>query len=343
MLIAPTIVEYLGSVMETKKVLATNTLNTYRKKDDELPIYIDDISKNNLFFDEYLNDMENVHFILMAVQNMIDNDIIKVSNEKVIRCNCGKVDLLKTAIRKFSDGKLYKRTDSGNLICASCNGVCREYEEQVLILNFDKDNYKEINIVPTFLSKEMKEFEKKFIGSKILVSKYRNTGYSVYKNDQKFFVDIDFLWMNFSKFLGQSNILIASNHQILKMFIMNYINNVSSEQDLTFLAHPYINKNDLLQFEKMYHICNDEYYKKLLILYNLNWRKKSCNYSESVGKYLSNISNTRRMNLYRAVLESSKDYILNFSGNNDVSINRMLTNSINLQKNIALSKKYVRK
>ena len=56
MMIAPTIMEYLGNSLNAHRVLATNTLNTYTEKDSVLSIYVNDVSTNGIIYDEVFND-----------------------------------------------------------------------------------------------------------------------------------------------------------------------------------------------------------------------------------------------------------------------------------------------
>lgn len=343
MMIAPTIMNYIGEALNIKKVLSTNTLNSYNEKDSLLDDYISVVERNGINYDVMFNDKANADRIVTVIQKMVDDQIIKISHEEIVRCDCGKVDILKSAIRHFSDGKIYKRDENGKYYCKLCNCECKTYNEDVLTIDIDLDNSNsKIEIVPIFLKKEIKSFEKSFNKSKILISKKRNTGYCIETNGKNHYIDIDFMWMNYVKLFSEDKkILIASNHQLLKMFIMNYINNISSNQRLTFVAHPYISDVEGINQQEEYDKCTDEFYKKLFILYNLKWNKKTSGYSESVIKYLSNISNTRRENIYKAIIELSQN-TSNFD-ELDNYINKMIIDSVNMQENIIYVKKYVKK
>lgn len=346
MMIAPTLMEYLGDSLKANKILATNTLNTYTEKDLELFTYINDVSANGIIYDEIFNDKKETSKILTIIQDMIDKNIITLTTEKIMKCPCSRVDILESAIRDFSDGKLYKKDESGKYICSFCGKECKTYTEKVLTLPFEKEKMKKIEITPIFLEKEIKQFEKNFNQSKILVSKTRDTGYYAYKDGKKYNIDIDFIWMNFPHLLeADRKILIASNHQLLKMFIMNYVNRASIDQNLTFIAHPYMKSANMEIIQKIYNQIPDVYFKKLFILYQLNWNKKTCNYSDSIIKYLSSISNTRRFNLYRNIIELSQDFCSLQNDYNDHGdfITKMIKENINMQKNIEDSKKYVKK
>ena len=144
MMIAPTIMEYLGDSLKAHKVLATNTLNTYTDKDSELSTYVNDILTNGIVCDEIFNDKQEVNQILMLIQQMIDKKIIKLTTERIMKCDCHRVDILENAIRNFSDGKLYKRDETGKYICSFCGKECKIYTEDVLTLPFEKEKMRKI-------------------------------------------------------------------------------------------------------------------------------------------------------------------------------------------------------
>ena len=82
--------------------------------------------------------------------------------------------------------------------------------------------------------------------------------------------------------------------------------------------------------------------KKLFILYNLKWRNKNCDWSPSIIDFLSNISTTRRNNLYR-VIESCGKKIDESGLPLDLYLESILQKGINMQRNIPESKKLVKK
>jgi len=185
----------------------------------------------------------------------------------------------------------------------------------------------------------MDGFSKQFRGTDILISKNRNTGYSLILNGEKFYIDIDFLWNNFFSLFQQDNqILLASNHQLLLMYLMNYFSKIVSNKKLTFVANPYVlNRSEDLTYDYFDH--KNEYYKKLFILYNLKWRKKTCYWSSSISDYLNTTSDTKLLNLYKSILISSKEIIGSSELTLEQQIDRILMDSTNMQDNIKLMKK----
>lgn len=341
MLIAPTLVDMLGSVFDCEKVISMNSLNSYQDKDSQIEQYKIDIDKNKINYNSIFVDKENVDKIMEIVEKLYLEKYLNIKNKVKIRCNCGKVDFLKSSIS--NNAKLFYFDGSNNIICKECGGKCKEYNEKSLVLELDKNVDDSIKIAPTYLKKEINAFSGQFKGQDILVSKNRNTGYNLNIEGFKFNIDVDFLWNNYFKLFTQDKqILIASNHQLLLMYIMNYLSKITSNKDLTFIANPYIsNKEDLLDCK--INNKDSESYKKLFILYNLRWRQKDCYWSESVIDYLNSISNTKLDNLYKVLINSSIELLGNSNINLDEQISNILISCANMQENVKIMKKLYKK
>jgi len=240
MYISPTIMDVVGDKLDCKKVFSMNLLNTYKDKNKAKDIYLNDIQRNGIKYDELLLDSSYTNELLSIILTMIETDIVSPRELEVTRCTCGKVDILSESIQNEHLGKLYKR-DKDKIICKECGSICRKYKENVLVLNL-KDNVDDkVNLIPSFLKNDTNHLSKIFKGSQILVSKQRNTGYKITYKGKTYNIDIDFIWSNYFKLFKEENqILIASNHQVYQMYIMNYLSKISSNKNISFIAHPYI-------------------------------------------------------------------------------------------------------
>lgn len=337
MLIAPTLVDLLGSVYNCEKIISMNSLNSYENKESQLNIYKNDIDKNKIHYDSIFVDKENADKIMNIIEKLYKDNHLKIKYKEKIRCDCGKVDILENTISK--NAKLFYMNEENNIICKQCGKICKKYNEKSLVLELDKNIDDSIKIAPIYLKKEINYFSSQFKGQDILVSKNRNTGYDLNLDKCKFNIDIDFLWNNYFKLFEQDKqILIASNHQLLLMYLMNYLSKISSKKDITFVANPYIlNKNEIL--DSKIDLNDSESYKKLFILYNLRWRQKDCYWSSSVIDYLNSISSTKLNNLYKVLLESSKELIECKNIDLDEQISNILIDCTNMQENIKTMKK----
>ncbi len=341
MYISPTLMEVLSDILSCDSVMAVNLLNTYKDKDLQLKHFIDDLERQGIKYDKLFVDKNYVDKILTLIQELIKRGFVKKSTEEVFRCDCGKVDFLKQGINSNTNKLYYEK--NGKYYCKECGSECKSFKEDVLVLDLSKDVDDSMLIVPTFLKNDVKHLTKAFKGSKMLVSKQRDTGYQLDVDGKKFNIDIDFLWTNYFRFFDNDQIImLASNHQLYKMYLLNYLNKIISGNEICFVAHPYMNLsrelNPLAEYEK----TRDSIYKKLFILYNLKWQNKNCDWSSSTISYLSNISTTRRNNLYKVIENCGNKFDENMMPL-DEYLENILRRGINMQQNIPESKKLVLK
>lgn len=341
MLIAPTIMDYVGSVLNIRKVMGINTLNTYVPKDAQKEVYLNSIGENYISYDSLFVDGDYASLLLNEVDKLYHSGRLKVDKKEVIRCDCGRVDVLRNSIR--GDSKLYEVID-GKRCCKVCGKVCKIYKEWVLVLVLDKDIDDSVSIVPGTLKNEVMGFSRVFKGSELLVSKSRDTDFSIGTTSGKFNIDIDFLWMNlFNLFPEDNQILIASNHQLLIMYLINYISKMSSCKKLHFIANPYVNPCAVTSNDNIMTTLSDVMdrydskdlmsYKKLFILYSLTWKRKNCVWSKETYKFLKNMSDSEIDNLYNITLERSRNFLKQY-GDIDILVNQILSSGTSRHESI---------
>lgn len=338
MYIAPTVMSVLSDVLPCTSTMSINTLNTYKDKSNDLLVFINDLKRQGIRYDNLFIDQDNAIALLTLIEQLLYKGVIKESIEEVFRCDCGKVDILKEGINA-STSKLYYQQGI-DYYCKECGSLCKSYKEAVLTLPLVENIDDSLTIVPTFLKGDANNLSKQFKGSKLLISKQRNTGYQISTLNKTFNIDVDFIWTNyFNLFECEQIIMLASNHQLYQMYILNYLNGIVSGTPICFIANPYMNNsstNILEQYEK----TQNDIYKKLFILYNLKWRNKNCDWSSSVIEYLSTISTTRRNNLYEVIRNCRTKF--NEDAKIDVYLESILTRGINMQINIEESKRLVK-
>ena len=341
MYIGPTLMNVLSDILSCDSTMAINLLNTYKNKEPELEIFLSDLDRQGIRYDNLFIDKNYIDEILCLLEKMVYDGLIHKSCEEIFRCSCGKVDILKDTINS-SIGKLYYERDNA-YYCKECNGKCEVFKENVLMFDLPQNIDDSILIIPTFLKNDINHLRKTFKGSKLLVSKQRNTGYQLLVDSELFNVDIDFLWTNYFRLFDQEQIImIASNHQLYQMYLLNYLNKIVTGNQICFVASPYMNESNIINPLEEYEKTNDNIYKKLFILYNLKWRNKNCNCSSSTIDFLSNISTTIRNNLYRVIV----NYGEKNSENGvplDLYIESIFQKGINMQSNISESKKLIKR
>ena len=189
----------------------------------------------------------------------------------------------------------------------------------------DKDTDTSIKIFPEYLKNACENFDKQYKGKDYLITKKRNTGYSINYNGTNYNIDIDALWMNYINcFNSQEQVIIASNHQLFEMYLMNYINKMYNNKDLHFIATPYlVSKNKKLdeQFEKMRPLE-----VKLNLLFSLKWKTPDSTFNENAEKYLKSLDDEELEKLYYQI-QSKTD-----KEDTKLQIKDVLLNNINFQK-----------
>ncbi len=341
MYIAPTLSNVLSDILSCDNTMAINLLNTYKDKTVELSIFLNDLSRQGIKYNNLFVDSEHTEEILSLIEKLVYDGFVQKSYEEIFRCDCGKVDILKQGINPSVSKLYYEKNDE--YYCKDCGTECKSFKEEVLTLELPKDIDDSLLIVPTFLKNDANHLSKTFKGSKLLVSKQRETGHQITINNKSFNIDVDFIWTNYFRlFDNEQIIMLASNHQTYQMYLLNYLNRIISGNEICFVANPYMNQsktiNPLAEYEK----TTDGIYKKLFILYNLKWRNKNCDWSSSVIDYLSNTSTTRRNNLYKVIQDCGKRFDESKMPT-DLYLENILHKGINMQTNITESKKLVKR
>lgn len=334
LMIAPTLCDILGSILNCKKILSFNLLHSFEDKNVDLKKYIENIEKFNIEYNEIVKDIENIDKYLKKIEELYKLGVISIQKGKILKCECSKVEMLKSSVKYNKDGELYYWKD-GKIICKFCSKECKEYTQNNLLLDIKEEYCKEISINPIFSRSEIKDLTNKFINKGILISKNRQKEYYIQIEGQKYNIDIDMLWMMFNQIEESKNqILIASNHQLYEMFISNYINNIFNEKKVHYIATPYLTNNENIDFSEKIFSKDNAIYKKLSILYSLKWKYKTLNWNNGILEILNKLNNDELKEIHKLIVNIS----YNPNNNIDSIINNILQN-INLTNNIKILKR----
>jgi len=335
MCFSPLISEVVAKSLNVKNVLSTNTLHSYINNKELISIYTQTLNEFGITYDNLFIDEENIEVLLDCVNQLIKQKNIVERENVVLNCPCGKVDIIKEGIRNFNGGDLYIRKDN-NIYCRLCGMECKPTLRKDLYFYLDPNVNCKVNIIPSFLESDFFHFYKNMPGNYLLISKSRDTGYKIKAlSGNEYNLDIDFLWMNYVQCFNEDNqIIIASNHQLFEMFILNYINNSFGKKKLSFIATPYINKTNLDIYSELARF-DDVLYKKIVLLYTLKWKKKNCDWDETIFKGIAKLGRKNRIALYN-IITNEFDKCTN---NLNEYVNNLLVSHISMQKNIKALKK----
>jgi len=292
----PLLAEFISTKLGCDFVFSINTLHSYEDRTVDITTYLNSVKDLGIKYDSLYVDSENTDKYLNIIYKLIENGTIIKKKDTVLRCECGRVDILKKGIRHYDGASLYS-INGDEYICNHCHSKCKEYKEEGLYFNFDEKIDDSIQIFPTYLKKNVLQFSENLKGNQLLISKMRNTGYEV----DNFNIDIDFLWMNYVANFEQNNqVLIASNREVFKMYVLNYINRHAENKNITFVAHPYITKPEGVNLKELMNRY-DDLYRKLSILYTIKWRNKECQYNPNLIEQIAKLGGVKRDYLYRDI------------------------------------------
>lgn len=306
--IAPVLCDYLGDVFtnfQSHKIITVNLLHSYDNRDKFLNHYLNSIDKLGIKYDEILKDKDLCNKILDSIYNMVELGIIKETKEKILRCQCGRVELSRQGVRVKNNASLY-HIDKEKMICNYCKSECREYIENILYIPIDKDKIDDTLVNPLFLKKCVNGKINDIGNSKFIISKLRDTGCLINYCGNNYYIDIDFMWMNMFRFINSDNkILISGNKQSLKVFYINYIYSIYYKEKINFLMHPILKNVDNGIFNRH----SNYLVKRLAILFNLSWNRESCLWNSQIEEYLNKLSFKQLHELYENMITISNENI----------------------------------
>lgn len=298
MLLAPIIMELLATKTNSEKMISLNTMHTYSSPEKFVSIYLKDVSSWNIEYDYFFEDKKNSTMLLSVLETMVKEGFIYEKEQYIYTCDCGIVEFIKNGLC-YGDGKLYKNVN-GKLICSKCNSQLILKKKKVLVLKYNATG-ENVKVIPSFLEKEMNYFVHLFNNQELLISKSRNTGYTLTVNNKKYNIDVEFIWSQLYGVNNNDKIMIASNHQVYTMFIINLFNRYFGKSKIIFVLTPYM--NDLTKFDNFEERFNQlsTMAKKLYIIYSLNWKKKTCNWDYGLYKKIKKLDRKKIELLYNYV------------------------------------------
>ena len=82
MLLSPSIMDFVGDVLEAKKNIGFNIIHSYEQKDTELDGYLDTISKSKIEYDSIFVDKDHGTQLLEIVDKMYHDGFLKINKKK---------------------------------------------------------------------------------------------------------------------------------------------------------------------------------------------------------------------------------------------------------------------
>lgn len=332
--VTPIICETLRDIYNGKYYQCINLLDSFNDREANLKNYISSLNNNGIRYDYLWYDKNNIDKFLKNVDRLIKTGYIFELETVIYTCNCGVVEIEEHKIPSCNQQNLKFEIKGNNMYCKECGGECEKHQEKVLAFVPHNVKREQILFVPTYLNKDLKTYDNTVINSYTTISRKRNTGISIKYNGKVYNIDIDFLWATYlADFKETEKIIVSGNRMIYQLFLVGVIEKcLASNNKTVFFGTPYI--TNIRNITSNRDFIDDEYLRKLAILFNLKWSKKEKNYDETILKYLNSMSKDKRKQLYDII---SKDRI-----NVDVLYDDMkdlLLHQLNMQECVKQLKK----
>lgn len=307
--VTPIICETLSNILNCDYYHCINILDSFNDRSIKLDNYILSLDVNNIHYDKLWYDKENIPEFLENIETLIKNGYIFELDSSVYRCECGIVEIEKDKIHSCNPNNLKFSFNNGNLICKYCGSVCREYHEKILAFIPKNIKLTDIQVLPRYLSKDIKTYEHTVLNSYTTISRYRNTGVSLFYSGRKYNIDIDFLWATYlNTFKEQEKVIVSGNRMLYQLFLVGVLEKCLEPKNKAILiGTPYIaNIKDIVTNP---YFIDDEELRKLFIIFSTKWQKKEIIYDETILKYLNKLSKEKLKRLYDMVTMSRQDNI----------------------------------
>lgn len=327
--VTPIICEILSNVFDCNYYHCINILDSFNDRTTKINNYIKSLNQNNIHYDELWYDIKNIPKLLDNIYTLIKNGYIFELDTEIYRCDCGIVEIEKNKIETCNPNNLKFNYIGNDLVCNNCKTICKEYKEKVLAFYPKNVNLYDIKILPLYLSKDIKTFEKTVLKSYTTITRNRNTGIIIEYNGNNYNVDIDFLWSTYlNTFDEQEKIVVSGNRMIYQLFLVSVLEKCLSPKNNTILlGTPYI--TNIKNILENCNFTNNEELRKLFIIFNTKWAKKEIIYDETILNYLNKISNEKRLQLYDIINRKYKN-----SSEFLYDINTVLKKQLNMQESV---------
>lgn len=336
--VGPIVTETISKMLESKSLFTFNILHSFTELDQTFNKYIEELSKWNVNADKITTDKTFKEAALKNIEKLYNKGIVRIVEEDLVCCPCGKVNVLKSDLIKIKNFKIVNIREDGFYYCKDCGNKCKEINSKVLILDIGKINLNKIQIFPNVLSKETNDLLESLKNSQKVISKTRETGIKFTIDGQMFNIDIDAIWSQFLCFANDSNLIAVGSNHVLGAMVLSYIMEraICGKKETIFVATPYLQVVDDELFDKL----GDDISKKLAIMYSCKWNSKNSYISSELLRTLRKNSTIKNKQLYKIMCEFS-DSERNIRQKDEGLyhyVERLLKYGTNFQKNLKFYK-----
>lgn len=304
--IVPLVAQIFARKTDSRFILATNSVDSFAERKQYLRPFLSFLGNINVFPDEVWNDEDHLEKLQSNVNLLIEKGFIFQSHTSVLRCSCGKVEML-SGSKTHPGARLY-REDHGKLIC-KCGTACEEYIDDVLVMRFPAKIVQPL-VAPNLMKREVHDLLGRISGMEYLVSRTRSTPISVDISGKKYWVDVDFFWLTYLSLLdADQRIVVGSNHVAWHLCMSHVLSQCleapNFENDVLVLC-PYVYSSANFSLEKAIEKGGGEIdsFLPLYLLLSLAWSRKDSVWSKHYVAYLKRIGRMKQLDLLRELYAS---------------------------------------
>lgn len=225
---------------------------------------------------------ENQSLVSCFFYQLVRDGHVCKEKADVIKCECGAVECL-AEVEMISPSRSICLLKNGKRYCQICNTEAVLTNESVYLFKFPF-NFNPKIVFPDFYRKELKALSIKFQGCKFLISRSRSSSVSVFTEDGKVLLDVDFVWQMFLSVLcslGHNPImLIGGSKNLMACCFSMIMFQLINKRDIALVIPPYFlgpGRKPLKGREFLVENLFFEFNKKtirLLLSTAVNWSKK---------------------------------------------------------------------
>lgn len=165
---------------------------------------------------------------------------ITMVEANILVCPCGAVEKLADVTEPYEKRRLYK-TVNNEMYCKVCNGPVQKKHEEVYLFRLS-EQISGIQLFPEFYRNEVGEQVRNANGSRILVSRTRNSSVPMQIGKKTILFDPDFIWQTYLTTLPSvgldPSILIGSNHRFRAVVLSRAVQETCFPQSLLNVVVP---------------------------------------------------------------------------------------------------------
>lgn len=253
----------------------------------------------NINPDVYWIDKEHINELIEKVYYLIDNNYIKEKEKNILICECGKVEIDKENLKTINYADSLITYFNNKYYCKCCGKECNLINKRVMIFSSSKVKKTNMIFYPNFINNDKLTFDNTVGVNDIIISRNRNTGIIIEINNNKYNLDIDFLWeIYLSLFDNKEKIVMCCNRQLYQLYMVGMLEKCFNDSSNTIcLATPYLEYSS-----KQDELLNRKLSLKIYSLLVLKWAKKDNIFDESLLKYINSMNVEKKQLLYDILL-----------------------------------------